>query len=278
MSILVTGAGGFIGRRLVQALPGARAMPHGAIPGLRLTPADVVVHAGRHPAIGTTDWSIEDDPEAVAIERVRAAGARHVMLSTRAVYGPAGDRPLREGDEPRPASPYGRNKLRLEQLALDRLGERATILRLTNVFGFEWPGRTTFMGTMLTSLATSHEIRFDMNPATRRDFLPVDRAAAAIAAIVRRDDAGGIINVAAGFDLPCGRVADALIAGFGRGRLVTTADDVRDAFAVDTTRLHRLTGFWTSAALVVDEFTRHGAELAQALGDPPPSATTTSTV
>jgi hypothetical protein len=49
---------------------------------------------------------------------------------------------------------------------------------------------------------------------------------------------------------------------------VSAADDVRDAFAVDTTRLHQLTGLRTSAATIVDKFTRHGAELAQALGDP----------
>jgi len=45
-------------------------------------------------------------------------------------------------------------------------------------------GRTTFMGRMLTSLAAEGEIRFDMSPFTRRDFIPVETAGAAIAALL----------------------------------------------------------------------------------------------
>jgi UDP-glucose 4-epimerase len=153
---------------------------------------------------------------------------------------------LREDDPTGPTDRYGEQKLAIEEALLAILGDRLlTRLRLSNVFGHE-PGRPTFMGRMLTTLAAEGEIRFDMSPFTRRDFVPAEVAGRAIAELLRAPP-GGVVNIGSGVALECGRVALWLIEGRGAGRLVCASPDERDAFTLDVGRMRDLTG------VVVDE-------------------------
>ena len=247
-----------------------------AIPTVALDDVDLVIQAGRSARIGADDFRLDNDQEYRLLRRLAGGRARYLMLSTRAVYGPAGPGPLRETDAPAPASAYACNKLALERAATKALGERACIARLSNVFGFEWPGRRTFFGTMLTSLKDQGVIRFDMAGETERDFLPVELAATALARLATTG-ASGVVNVGAGFSLPCAALAQSLIDGFGSGRLAIDTDEPSDTFWMDTSRLAKLTGLRTTSASVLaaahDAGRRlrgHHADVAPVRPAPPP--------
>ncbi|HMR34484.1 MAG TPA: sugar nucleotide-binding protein [Geminicoccaceae bacterium] len=243
MTILVACAGGFIGAEVARAIPGCRTAGHAdaarALGGVR-----TAIWCGRDPRLGSEAWRIEDDAE-IGIARACAAAGIHLLsLGTRKVYA-ASAAPLHEGSALGPADAYGRQKLRLELALAEILGTRLTRLRLANIFGWE-PGRRTFMGTMLAGLSRDGEIRFDMSPFTRRDFLAAEDAAALIAALAA-DPPGGVVNVGSGLGLETGRLAMALIRGYGRGRLVVEKAEERDAFTLDTRRLFWLTGMAVEA-------------------------------
>jgi len=265
LRIAITGAGGFIGRHLAASLPEAVPLSHRAIPALDGRQFDLVIHAGRSPGIGRTDWLLADDAEHLLLRRLAGSSCRYLMLSSRAVYGQAGNDALTPGHATAPASAYGRNKLRLEQAGRDLLGERLCILRLSNVFGCEWPGRTTFFGTMLTGLAERDEIRFDMAGSTRRDFVPVATAARIIASLAKLGAEDPVLHVGAGVALPCAALAEAVIAGFGRGRLVATGPQ-RDGFVFDVGRTVALTGIALDEAAVLGAAQAIGRELARLRG------------
>ncbi|HEX2527651.1 MAG TPA: NAD-dependent epimerase/dehydratase family protein [Geminicoccus sp.] len=264
MRVLVTGAGGFIGRHLVAALPGAQAVRHDQIAAVPLDGVDVVIHAGRHRPGDPRAWRLDEDVETTLLARVQGSAARYVMLSTRAVYGPTGSAPLTEQETASPVTAYGRHKLQLEDHAQALLGDRLTVLRLANVFGYEWPGRTTFVGSMLDGLATRGIIRFDMAAATRRDFIPVEAAATAIASLASRHHPG-IVNVGSGCPTACGTLAQALIDGFGRGRLVIDLDEPKDEFVLDTGVLRRRTGATVTPQNILEAAGMAGRQLARAL-------------
>ncbi len=258
--ILVTGAGGFIGRHIAQALgPSARACGHGALaePGL-LDGIETVIHAGRDPRLGTKDYRLEADLELALACRVAERGLRMLTLSSRKVYAPA-DKPLDEASPLGPTDAYGEQKLAMEMALEGLLGDRLTRLRLANIFGFE-PGRTSFMGRMLDGLTRDATITFDMSPFTARDFLDVDSTGRMVAAIAERPP-GGIVNVGSGVALPTGRLALALIEGFGRGRLVVLDAAERDSFVLDCRKLEGLVGLGTDAAALLDEARRLGRRL-----------------
>jgi UDP-glucose 4-epimerase len=241
--ILVVGRG-FVGRALAEALgPGeARLVSHGACrePGL-LRGVATVVFAGRDPALGTAGWRIEDDLEPALARQAAQAHASFVSLGTRKVYAPSAN-PLAETDRIGPTDLYGRQKLALEHALTDVLGPRLTRLRLANVFGYERrPGRATFLSQILAGLDRRDEVRFDVSPFVRRDFLPIDLCAAWLAQVARRPP-GGILNLGSGVALPVGRLALWLIEGFGRGRLVVESPEERDSFVLDTSNLKAFLG------------------------------------
>ena len=89
-------------------------------------------------------WSTNVDGSRSLLEAMRATGVgRIVFSSTAAVYAHGADRPLRETDTIRPATPYGTSKLAVEHLLhgyAEGYGFGATALRYFNACGADADG------------------------------------------------------------------------------------------------------------------------------------------
>jgi len=154
MRILVTGAGGQVGRELVEYCERAGdevfACDHAA---LDVTDRDAVLQAiGSlqpeavvHAAAWTAVDACESDPDrafvtnALATRHVAEAahrfGAYLVHLSTDYVFDGTKPEPYVEWDEPNPRSVYGRSKLGSEREVVYHAGDGATIVRISWVCG-----------------------------------------------------------------------------------------------------------------------------------------------
>lgn len=243
--ILVVGRGSFLAAHLLERLPPDRvvAVGHDAIAADDL-PGDIacVINFTRHPDIARDDYDLEAaDTDVRLAERLGDRDVAYLMLSTRKVYAP-GAGPLDEDAPIGPRDAYGRNKLAAEERLRARLGDRLSVLRLGNVFGYERvPGRRTFLSILLDRLAREGRIHFDMSPFVERDFLPVERLADILARLIEAPP-GGVTNVGSGIGLATGRLALWVLEGFGRGQLVIEEPHERDAFVLDVGRLRALYG------------------------------------
>jgi dTDP-4-dehydrorhamnose reductase len=135
--VLITGAGGQLGRALGEAFPGAVSLTRAdwdvTLPPPPLEVPDVVLHA----AAWTDVDGAEADPQDAAA--VNVGGTRHVAelgaplvyYSTDYVFDGRKSQPYLESDAPRPLSAYGRTKLYGEGAA----GERAWVVRSSGLFG-----------------------------------------------------------------------------------------------------------------------------------------------
>ena len=177
-TVLVTGAGGQLGRAVVEAFsdaPGATwqvvAAEHA-----RLDVADrdamlqaaggvepqVIVHAAAWTAVD----ACEGDPERAyrvnalgsrnAAEAARLVDAHLVYVSTDYVVDGRSPRPYREWDEPNPLSVYGSSKLAGER-EVAALGPGSTILRTSWVCGRHGPN---MVKTILRLAAEREELAF----------------------------------------------------------------------------------------------------------------------
>ncbi len=90
-------------------------------------------------------WSINVDGSRSLLEAMRVTGVgRIVFSSTAAVYAHGLERPIRESDAIRPATPYGTSKLAVEHLLqgyADAYGFGAMALRYFNACGADADGR-----------------------------------------------------------------------------------------------------------------------------------------
>jgi dTDP-4-dehydrorhamnose reductase len=157
--VLVTGAGGQLGRALVRsfAADDVVALAHAdwdvTAPPPPLDPPDLVLHA----AAWTDVDGAEDDPQGAAAVNVggtqnaAALGAPLVYYSSDYVFDGRKRAPYTESDGPNPLGAYGRTKLHGEAAA----GERAWIVRSSWLFG---PTGHNFVRTMLRLGAERDEV------------------------------------------------------------------------------------------------------------------------
>lgn len=222
-SVLVTGARGFIGRRLVAELAerGHRVVavdldagadgdptPEGvrAVAGDVTDPSswaahldgiDVVVHsAGIHRADetagspGLTEAVNVGGTRAVLDAAIERGVGRFTLLSTSKVYGEVGAGGAHEDDEPAPLELYARTKVEAEALCLaaHEAGDvDVAIVRPFSVFGPGQDVRTGYVGALLVAAATGATASLSGTPATTRDFVHVDLVVDLLVAIVVAD-------------------------------------------------------------------------------------------
>lgn len=241
MRVLVTGASGFIGRRLTQYLAARGEIVAGTVyrspaePGFEtyvadlLDPAtlaaavdafepDAIIHLAGLSHVGSS-WS-----DVAAYYRVNivgtcnvleaARGRRVVIASSAEVYGlvPEADQPIRETAPLDPRNPYAMSKAAAELLAIDR---GASIMRSFNLIG---PGQSetfalpSFARQLAEIQRGEREAVLEVgNLEARRDFLHVDDALEAYWLIASEGVAGEAYNLGSGEARTIREVLDLLV-------------------------------------------------------------------
>jgi UDP-glucuronate 4-epimerase len=133
-------------------------------------------------------------------EAAAAAGVRVVWASSSSIYGDAESYPTREDADPRPRSPYGITKLACEHLArayATDFGLEAVALRYFTVYG---PRQRPdmFMTRVVTALADGGSFEVYGDGSASRSFTYVADAAAASLAAMERGRSGRVYNVGGG--------------------------------------------------------------------------------
>lgn len=219
---LITGANGFIGQHLQQALRSAE-IDFVALAGRQqrdltqpealanLPPARVLVHlAGAGNPVDfdqdpATSWRINLSGTLNLLNRCRQLQVEHLILASTYVYGPPETLPVVETHPVRPLHAYPRSKYLCEQLVeqfvLDAAAQghafRGTALRLFNVYG---PGQSSHMLIPTIVKQLQQPVMSLRDPAPRRDFVHVDDVVQAILATAKlpRQSSFEAINIGSG--------------------------------------------------------------------------------
>jgi dTDP-4-dehydrorhamnose reductase/UDP-glucose 4-epimerase len=225
--------------------------------------ARCVVNFAFAPAFERSAYEPSLDIDARVAAEAARRGLRYVMISSRRVYAPQAQWNAAETAPATGMDDYGRNKARVEGALRGMLGERLTVLRPGNVVGYEpVAGRRRFGAYLQNQLRGEGRIRLTVNPAARRDLVPVEFFCRAVRAAVL-DPKGGVFNVGAGSATSVGDAARWLIAGYGRGELVAEATQPADEFQLDSSKLKAVFGLACGADDVEQAMREIGQRLAR---------------
>ena len=200
MRLLVTGAGGQLGRELVDA---ARDVGHDVVglakselditdraavdTAVKSSRPDVIIHAAAWTAVD----ACESDPNKAhlvnvigtrnVVEAAHSVGARTVYISTDYVFDGEKLTPYEEGDEPSPQSVYGKSKWDGER----EMGDRDLIVRISWVCGFHG---ANMVKTILKIMKSQPELRFVEDQVGSPTM--ADDAAAGVIRLIEHDASG----------------------------------------------------------------------------------------
>jgi nucleoside-diphosphate-sugar epimerase len=139
-----------------------------------------------------------------------------VMLSTSKIYGNSFSLKIYdENSEFLPYDFYSENKLITEDRLLYNFGNKITILRGSNIFGYEY-GRNSFLGFCMNQLVDTGIIKYVVSEKIKRDFLFVDDAAFIIEKVCEEKPIG-VYNLSSNYGLEIGSIARSLIDGYSYG-------------------------------------------------------------
>jgi UDP-glucose 4-epimerase len=173
---------------------------------------DVIFHLAANPRVG---YSVEhpdittDDNVQKTVELMTAARGNvdeFVFASSSAIYGPTEELPTTESASVSPQSPYGLQKLVVEQfgqLYSALYNMNFTALRFFNVYGPGQDGSSAYataVSAWCTRLSSGEALRSDGDGTQTRDMVYVEDVSRALIAASSRDDEKGyrVYNVATG--------------------------------------------------------------------------------
>ena len=272
--IWITGAAGFVGRRLAARLSAAGHAVIGVDREVEITDAprvarslasaraDAIVHLAAMssqagalreptPAARVNYWGTRAVLEAA---RCEAPNARILLVTSGAVYGNsgAGAAPFRESDPLAPATPYARSKACADLIAA-RYVERGLDVVRVRPFNHTGPGQPpefvapAFARQVAAIAAGKSAPRIAVgNLDSVRDFLDVDDVLDAYERLLDRGVPADVYNVASGVGRRIGDLLDTLIELAGT-RCAIEVDPARvrptDTAIGDASRLRAVTGW-----------------------------------
>jgi len=233
--ILLVGKNSFIGNQLILDLSYSNmvdCISHQNIDDLNCKDYDFIINCSLHPDYRNQPYSFDND---IDLKISRKFSGHFIMLSSRKVYGTNNDLLTYTEDSPvNPSDYYGWNKSITEKI-LTSEHENVTILRASNVFGFEYK-RKTFMGFLMDQLKDKGNIEIDISPFTIKDFISVQDLSKLINLVVDKE-IKGIYNISSGCGELTGYIAEYLIKGYGIGSLISKSKERKDQFILDNKKL-----------------------------------------
>lgn len=241
--VLVTGASGFVGRRIAQRWPNSVLWPkvdlcrrpeveNSVSALLRESPFDSILHLA---AISSV-WNSFNDP--VRMFEVNTMGTVHLLqaltlngwrgrflfVSSGAVYGDPDSvtNPLLEASPLAPSSPYAASKAAAEHAVLEwgkRSGGDAVVVRPSNHAGAGQSSHffLSSMARQITSVSRGQKVVVETGNLTPyRDFLHVDDVVDGYQALLERAVPDRAYNLASGKALPLSEILRGLADASGR--------------------------------------------------------------
>jgi len=202
----------------------------------------VVINCALNPLFKTQKYEDKIDVDFQVGVKACEAGCHYVTFSTSKVYPKTST--ISVYDEYTMVEPfdyYGENKLKTEGKLISNYGDKTTILRGSNIFGFEY-GRNSFLGYCMSQLVNEGKITLTLADTVTRDFLPVESLSYIIDRVIQVRPLG-IYNLSANYGLSVRTIVTNLIKGYDYGGVITKKSyEIDRQFIMNNSKLKNTLG------------------------------------
>lgn len=240
--VLIVGKNSFIGKSLSKVKDGNKfkRISYKDLYNVDLKDYDVVVNCSLDPNFKNSSYHHGIDVDYDVAHKSYQSGCHYVMVSTRKIYGYSTTlKCYNEECEENPYDHYSENKLKSEKKILSQFGDRSTIIRGSNLFGFE-PGRESMMGYFINQLDKDGIIKYNILSTTSKDIIHVDEATKIISKVCVHQPLG-IYNVGTSFPYTMLNIGIFLLDGYNdhkiEGRMKFEGDVYGEQFILDTSKI-----------------------------------------
>jgi nucleoside-diphosphate-sugar epimerase len=233
---LIVGASSFIARHLNDEL--FDKVSYKDFGDLDLSQYNIVVNCALNPLYKTHGYGTSIDVDLDIGQKACNSGCHYVMISTSKVYGNSNElKTYTEFDKVQPFDHYSTNKLITENKLLGNYPTQVTILRGSNIFGFEY-GRNSFVGYCMSQLVNEGQVTLSIDGFTQRDFLYVEDAAKIIEKVCEVKPVG-VYNLSSNQPITAYNIIENLIRGYPYLGQIAGNGKIERQFALDNTKLKK---------------------------------------
>lgn len=240
--VLIVGKNSFIGKSLYKVKDENKfyKISYNDLYNTDLTQFDVVVNCSINPSFKTSTYHLGIDVDYDVAHKSHMSGCHYIMISTRKIYGSSTTlETYDETSEEKPYDHYSENKLISEHKILSQFGDNVTILRGSNIFGYE-PDRNSMMGYFINQLDKDGIIRYNILSTTSKDIIHVDDATKIISKVCSHKPLG-IYNLGTSFPYTMLNIGIFLLDGFNDGkienRMILEGSEYGEQFVLDMKKL-----------------------------------------
>tara|TARA_X000000950_G_scaffold4161_1_gene4344 strand:- start:3789 stop:4580 length:792 start_codon:yes stop_codon:yes gene_type:complete len=178
-----------------------------------------------------------NNPDLQILKKIKNASLKYIMMSTAKVYGSKKFEVFKESKISKPKSAYGKLRLTTENKIIKSLGERALILRVSNVLIHNFNNNKKNFNTldqMIYSFKNDKKI-FLPKKKIIKDFVTLDFLVKNIFLLIKKNKYG-IFNISSSCKISLEELAKIILKKLGSGNIIRT-NGTTDSFLLSNKKL-----------------------------------------
>ena len=231
IKILVVGKNSFISlnyKKFSKFKNKIKIVSHKNVLKLKLDKFSHIFNLSIDPKIKSKQYKFTNKIDEKICRKIKNKNTIYIFPSTRFIY------------EKKQKNNFNRlNKIIIENKIKKLIRQNYLILRIGNILAFDLNNKSLFVTKMLNDLKNKNEIRFDLKKNTQKDFITFDYFAKCLDILIEKKIVG-TYNFSSGKKTSINMVANSIIKGYGKGKIIFEKNLKNDSFVLNNSDLKRI--------------------------------------
>ncbi len=240
--ILIIGKNSYLANGISEYFPSASFISHKEIGSSSdlIKNADLILNFSIQPEFSKEILKKEDIIDYQICNTIKDTETKFIFISSRKVYGSNSElNYYSENDELNPMDFYSENKILTEKCLTDLIGDKLTVLRVSNIIGepIFRNNYNIFMGWISQSMSKNGKLMINKNPYAVKDFITKKYFHSGLK-LLSQKQLPGVLNFGSELNIPVIEILSNIVGE--ENVIIETPTTESDQFLLDCKLLHNL--------------------------------------